>query len=613
MSVLENIKNNGDISSMPYDKMKILALEIRKELVRVVSQNGGHLASNLGAVELTLALHKCYNPEVDKLIWDVGHQSYVHKMLTGRLDKMDTLRRYGGLSGFTRTEESKCDCYDSGHSSTSVSTALGYAYARDLSGDNYNVVAVIGDGALTGGLAFEAFNNISRLNSNLTVVLNNNEMSIAPNVGGISKYLNKLRTGKLYAETKKKINRRLSLLPSGDEIIKGVRHFKDTIKYMFVDDMFFEQFGFKCIGPIDGHDIAAMTEAFEMAKKIDGPVLVHVYTKKGYGYSFAEKNPSKFHGIGRFNPETGECITENTGSRRLSGVFGKCLVSLAEKNEKIAAITAAMPDGTGLSEFASRFPKRFFDVGIAEGHAVTFAGGLARGGLTPVVAVYSSFLQRSYDNIIHDVSMRGLHVVFMIDRAGLVGEDGESHHGLLDIAYMVQLPNTAVLAPSCLHMLCEMTEYAVNRHSETISIRYPKEIFDVPSDKPFVFGKAEIVREGGEITIVSCGAMLYYVLEAVKLSGVDAEVIDVRTVKPIDRECILKSYKKTGKIITAEDGVTFGGMGSLVEEITGGRVVKIGYDNDKTVPHGENAQLMKSCKTDARGIADTILKEVENK
>ncbi len=612
MSILEKITDNSDITNMSYDKLSQLALEIRKKLVDVVAQNGGHLASNLGAVELTLALHKVYNPEVDKIVWDVGHQSYVHKMLTGRLDKIDTIRKFGGLSGFTRASESSADCYDSGHSSTSISTALGYAYARDLNKDDYNVVAVIGDGALTGGLAFEGINNASHLKTNITVVLNNNEMSISPNVGGISKYLNKFRTGKWYAQTKQKVTQVLSNMPSGDGISKSIKHVKDTVKYMFVKDMLFEELGFTCIGPIDGHDIKSLTEAFEMARKTKGPVLVHVLTKKGAGYEFAEKNPGKFHGIGKFDASTGEAVAVNGGTK-LSGLVGNTISNLAENNEKIVAITAAMPDGTGLSEFAKRYPERFFDVGIAEGHAATFAGGLARGGFTPVVAVYSSFLQRAYDNIVHDVAMRNLHTVFMIDRAGLVGEDGESHHGLLDIAYMTAMPNMAVLAPSNVEMLKQMISFAVNEYDGCIAIRYPRELYETEEQTPFEFGRGEVVREGSAVTVVTCGSFTSVVKEAVGISGVDAEIIDVRTIKPVDKELILKSYDKTGAVITVEDGVVNGGLGSIVSDLLPCKVKKIGYENDISVPHGSIQELMEYCKTDAKSIAEIILKEVSGK
>ncbi len=610
MSILKTIKNNDDITNMPYSKLDELAVEIRKVLVDTVSKNGGHLASNLGAVELTLALHKVYNPEKDKIIWDVGHQSYVHKMLTGRLDKIDTIRKFGGLSGFTRTSESSCDCYDSGHSSTSISTALGYGYARDLKGDNYDVVAVIGDGALTGGLAFEAINNISHLKSNVTVILNDNEMSISPNVGGISKYLGKIRTGKWYSKTKERVSGILASLPAGDDLAKGVKRVKDKVKYMFVNEIIFEELGFTCLGPVDGHDVKALTEVFEMAKKIDSPVLIHVNTKKGAGYSFAEQNPGKFHGIGAFDITTGEVIKTDGGAKP-SGVFGKALCELAEDNKNIVAITAAMPDGTGLTEFAEKYPDRFFDVGIAEGHAVTFAGGMSRGGFTPVVAVYSSFLQRAYDNIFHDAALPNLNVVFAIDRAGLVGEDGESHHGLMDISYMTSMPNMAVLAPSGTEMLKQMLDYAVNTHKGCIAVRYPRELYEAEAKTPFRFGKGEVIREGKAVTIVACGSMVATVLEAVEISGVDAEVIDIRTIKPIDKELVLKSYAKTGRIITVEDGVKNGGLGDIVEGIAGGRVTKIGYDNDVSVPHGSIKELKNMFKTDAKGIAEIILKEVK--
>lgn len=609
MSILENIKCNDDIRSMSFENIGLLASEIREELVNVVSKNGGHLASNLGAVELTLAIHKCYNPGYDKIIWDVGHQSYVHKMLTGR--NLDNLRKFGGISGFTRTAESDADCYDSGHSSTSISTALGYCYARDLQGENYNVVAVIGDGAMTGGLAFEALNNASRLKSNITIILNDNEMSISPNVGGMSKYLSKFRTGKFYHDTKMRLKYRLSQSSCGKDIVKGLKHIKDKVKYILMDENLFEMLGIMSIGPVDGHNIRELTDALNMAKKISGPVLIHVITKKGAGYSFAENNPSKFHGIGKFNKETGETVSDKSQYMRLSNVFGETLSQLAENNEKITAITAAMPEGTGLTVFADRYKNRFFDVGIAEGHAVTFAGGLARGGFTPVVAVYSSFMQRAYDNIVHDVAMRNLHVVFAIDRAGIVGEDGESHHGLLDLAYLSSMPNVAILTPSNTKVFKEMLKFAVNDYNGTIAIRYPRALLEAQEGDPFQFGKGTIVREGRDITIVCCGTSLNKVTDAVSVANVDAEIIDIRTIKPIDSEIIINSYSKTKKIITVEDGVIHGGLGTMVQKIIDGKVVKIGYDNDTLVAHGNAQELEKHYKTDAKSIAEIILKEVK--
>ncbi|MBQ3114918.1 MAG: 1-deoxy-D-xylulose-5-phosphate synthase [Clostridia bacterium] len=599
MSDFINIKN------LTFEQLEVLSSEIREELLNAVSKNGGHLASNLGAVELTIALHKCYNPGNDKIIWDVGHQSYVHKLLSGR--SLDGLRTFGGVSGFTRTSESNTDCYDSGHSSTSVSTALGYAYARDLKGENYNVVAVIGDGAMTGGLAFEALNNVSRLKSNITIVLNNNEMSISKNVGGMSKYLSKIRTGKFYHNTKKRVKDRLGETSLG----KGLKHIKDAVKFMFLNDNLFEMLGIITIGPVDGHNIRELTEAFEMAKNIDAPVLVHVITKKGAGYSFAEQNPSKFHGIGMFDVKTGEVLNNNLSLKKPSDVFGETLTTIAQQNDKVVAITAAMPDGTGLMEFAKKFKNRFYDVGIAEGHAVTFAGGLARGGYIPVVAVYSSFLQRAYDNIVHDVAMRNLHVVFAVDRAGIVGEDGESHHGLLDLAYFLSMPNVAVLSPCNNEVFEQMIQFAVNNYNGPVAIRYPRFPLEYEMAGGFVFGKGSVIREGKDITVVTSGCCLKKVVEAVNIAGVDAEIIDIRTIKPIDKELLLKSYGKTGKIITVEDGVTYGGLGSVVQSVIGGKVTKVGYDNDAVVTHGSVSELERHYNTDAKSIAEVILKEVK--
>ena len=609
VSILNKIDNPSDLKKLNNDELEILSTEIRNFLVENVSKTGGHLASSLGVVELTIALHKVFNSPKDKIVWDVGHQAYVHKILTGRKDKFNTLRQSGGLSGFPRGNESEHDVFDAGHASNSISAALGYACARDLKGKNNNVIAVIGDGALSGGLAFEGINNASRLKTNFIVILNDNEMSISKNVGGLSKYLNRLRTNPRYMKTKKDVSSTLNRIPFiGKPIYRLISGIKSAFRYMLTKSPthIYEELGFKSIGPVDGHNIKDLCDALKRAKNIKGPVIVHTYTQKGKGYQFAEKNPSKFHGIGKFDPKDGECTKKASVSISPSKVFGNKIIDMAKSNENIVAITAAMPDGTGLSEFAKLYPDRFYDVGIAEGHAVTFAGGLAKGGIIPVVAIYSTFLQRAYDNIYHDLILQNVHAVIAIDRAGLVGEDGETHHGMFDLSYLNVLPNISILAPSSSSQLEEMLEYSVNKHNGVIALRYPKIFYkDIKTEHPFEFGKAVIEKIGTDITVVAEGNMLEQVLEAAENSKYSVEVIDVRTIKPIDAKTLITSYEKTGKIITVEDNTICGGLGSIVESVIGTSVTKIGY-NDCIVTHGDLKTLYKENKVDAQSIADEI-------
>ena len=609
MSILQHIDNPSDVKKLNIDELEILALEIRKFLVDSVSKTGGHLASSLGVVELTIALHKVFSSPEDKIVWDVGHQAYVHKILTGRKDGFKTLRQYGGLSGFPRAGESEHDAFDAGHASNSVSAALGYACARDLKKENNSVIAVIGDGAMSGGLAFEGVNNASRLKTNFIVILNNNEMSISKNVGGMSKYLNRLRTNPGYMKTKKDVSSTLNKIPLiGKPTYRAISGIKTTFRNILVKSPMpiFDELGFKCIGPIDGHNLKELIEVLDRAKHIKGPVMIHTYTKKGMGYKFAEKNPSKFHGIGKFDSKTGEILKKASDSVSPSKIFGNKMVEIAKENKNIVAITAAMPDGTGLSEYAKKYPDRFYDVGIAEGHAVTFAGGMAKGGVVPVVAIYSTFLQRAYDNIYHDLILQKAHVVLAIDRAGLVGEDGETHHGIFDLSYLSTLPNMSILTPSSSSQLEEMLEYAVKRHNMPIAIRYPKIFYsDYKTEHPFEYGKAVVEKTGTDITVVAEGNMLEHAIEAAKISEYSVEVIDVRTVKPIDRETIKASYNKTGKIITVEDNTITGGLGTIVENAIGAPVTKIGY-NDKIITHGDLKTLYKENKVDAQSIADEI-------
>ncbi len=607
MQLLKGIKGPQDIKKLDIKSLNELALEIREFMIHSVSKTGGHLASSLGVVDLTLALHSVFDCPQDKIVWDVGHQSYAHKIITGRADAFDTLRSFGGISGFPRSDESEFDAFNAGHASNSISAALGYACARDLKGETNSVVAVIGDGALSGGLAFEGINNASRLSSNFIVVLNDNEMSIAKNVGGLSLYLNKLRTSPGYFKTKSSVSNTLRKIPLlGKFIYIAISGVKAVARKTLVKSTIFDELGFKCIGPVDGHNIEAMIEVFKRARSINGPVMIHTYTKKGKGYIHAEQNPKKFHGIGKFDITTGKTVGSSS-SPSPSKVFGDKMCEIASKNDKVVAITAAMPDGTGLNEFSEKFKRRFFDVGIAEGHAVTFAGGLAKGGIIPVVAIYSTFLQRAYDNIFHDLILQKAHVVLAIDRAGLVGADGETHHGIFDISYLNALPNVSILAPSSCSMLEQMLEYAVEKHDMPIAIRYPRSFGSesAESEEKFEFQKAVVVKPGEDITVIAEGTMLKNALDAAAMSKYSVEVIDIRTIKPIDRETILKSAQKTKRVITVEDNTVCGGLGSIVEDAIGMAVEKIGY-SDTLVTHGDVQKLYESQGVDSASIAKVI-------
>lgn len=606
-NILSSINNPGDLKKLPPDKLDALAEEIRSFLVENVSNTGGHLASNLGVVELTIALHRAFDFSKDRLVWDVGHQSYVHKILTGRRGQFSTLRCYKGLSGFPKTEESIYDSFNTGHSSTSVSAALGMATARDLSGEDYNVVAVIGDGSMTGGMAYEALNHAGHTKTKLIVILNDNEMSIGKNVGSLAAYLNRLRTKNSYFRIKTKTEKILSSIPfAGKHIVSGVRHFKTAVKHVFIQGRFFGALGFNYIGPIDGSDIAAMTDVFNNVKNMNEPVLLHIYTKKGKGYAYAEAEPDKFHGIGNFCIETGEPIN-NGCVISMSDTFGRHLIKKADSNKKITAITAAMPQGTGLTAFSKAHPDRFFDVGIAEQHAVTFAAGQAIKGYAPVVAIYSTFLQRAYDQLLHDVCLQNLHVVLCLDRAGISGSDGETHHGIFDLSYLTHMPNMAVLAPSSPEMLCEMLDYAIDEHKGPIAIRYPKSM-SASKAAPFVFGKAEIVREGSSVTLAAVGDMLSAAKEAAMLTEGKAsvEIIDIRTVKPLDIKTLQMSADKTGRVIVLENN-TVSGVGKMIKAaLTGCRVECMGFPEDKIVRHGDNKALFKEFSLDPVSIARRI-------
>jgi len=617
-SILQQINSPEDIKKLTNSQLEKLASEIREFLIDKVSKTGGHLASNLGIVELTLALHKIFNLPEDKIIWDVGHQSYVHKILTGRKEHFDTLRKINGLAGFPKISESVYDCFNTGHSSTSISAAIGFARARDLKNEKFSVVAVIGDGALTGGMAFEALNDAGRSPNNLIVVLNDNEMSITENVGGLSRYLSKIRTEPLYSKAKEDINSLLAKLPlMGKSMTKAIERAKGTIKYIVMHEIIFEELGFKYLGPIDGHNIEEMTKVFSRAKLMKGPIFVHVYTQKGKGYSFAEDRPEIFHGIPPFEVETGE-IKSGEG-QTFSGIFGKEIVNIARKDNSVVAISAAMVQGTGLEDFAAEFPDRFYDVGIAEQHAVTMAAGMAQSGLKPVVALYSSFLQRSYDQILHDVALQNLHVVFAIDRAGIVGEDGETHQGLYDLSYLRHIPNIAIAAPCDYSEFAMMLEYAITIHDGPIAIRYPKGIWKEKlfENDQLNFGKGVKIKTGKDVTIAAVGSMVETALKVAEIlesAGIDAEVINARFVKPLDSSLLINSVSSTKRLVTLEDNVIKGGFGSGVLELLSQNgiyyPVKIFGFPDEPILHGSRNEIFRKYKMDVQSISEEIRKFV---
>ena len=614
--ILDRIDNPKDTKRL-IEKEKIqLAEEIREEMVETVSKTGGHLASNLGVVELTIALHSVFDLPEDKIVWDVGHQTYVHKMLTGRREKMNTLRSLNGIAGFPKTKESIYDDFNTGHSSTSISAALGMARARDLNNKDNHVIAVIGDGALTGGMALEALDDAGSSKTRLIVILNDNEMSISKNVGGISRFLTRIRTKKFYKKSNNCIRRLLEKIPKfGPFVIHIARRIKYSIKQLMIPNMFFEDLGFKYLGPVDGHDIERVEWILNLAKKEKEPVVVHIITKKGKGYKPAEENPDSFHSVGSFNKETGKLI--KTKEKDYSQVFGDKLVELAEKNEKIVAVTAAMADGTGLKEFKKKYPKRFFDVGIAEQHAVCMAAGMAKEGFIPVVPIYSSFYQRAFDQVIHDVCMQNLPVVMCVDRAGLVGQDGETHQGMFDLSFFNLIPNITIMAPKDFKELEEMLEFAVSLKAPVV-IRYPRgtENKKIKFDKQekIELGKSEILTQGEDITIVAIGKMVakaFEVKEELEKEGKTAEVINARFLKPFDEQTIINSMRKTKNIITLEDNTIIGGLASKVEEL----VSKNKENNiqfkafglpDKFIEHGKVEELEEMYKLDAKSIVKEI-------
>jgi len=617
--ILDDFNDINAVKKMSIEELNIFAGEIRDFLIEKVSKTGGHIASNLGIVELTLSLYNVFDLDNDKIIWDVGHQSYVHKILTGRKGEFDKLRNFGGLSGFPKREESKYDSFDSGHSSTSISAGIGMARARDLQGKDYDVISVIGDGALTGGMAFEALNDIGFRKTKMIIVLNDNQMSISKNVGGISKYLSEFRIDPTYNRIKKEINSTLRKIPTvGNGMVNSIHKIKDGIKQVIVPGMLFEHMGIKYLGPIDGHDIKAVSKVLKLAKNIDGPVIIHVITKKGKGYKFAENQPRKFHGPGPFNPLTGELCGSSKES--YSDGFGEQIVSLAKENKNIVAITAAMPEGTGLEKFSKEFPNRFFDVGIAEQHAVTMAAGMASQGLKPIFAVYSTFLQRAYDQIVHDVCIQKLPVIFAIDRAGIVGQDGETHQGIFDLSYLSHIPNMTIMAPKCIGELKSMLTFAV-KQDYPIAIRYPRggdnPNVSMSSIQNFKRGKWEILFQGGKIALIATGKMVQsavLVREKLKDLGVEATVINACFIKPIDEALISELVHKNYSIVTIEDNLVHGGLGSLVLEYINTcagktKVINLGF-KDEFIPHGKVDILYKSYKLDVSGIFESILKLV---
>ena len=618
-NILETINSPADVKALSLEQLKQLAEEIRQLLISVISKTGGHLAPNLGVVELTLALHRVFTTPKDKIVFDVGHQSYIHKIITGRREQFSTLRQYGGLSGFPKRSESEHDAFGTGHSSTSISAALGMAVARDLQGEDYNVIAVIGDGSMTGGMAFEALNNAGTLHKKMIVVLNDNEMSISKNVGAMSEYLYQLRTGETYNKIKHDIEGWLKNMEFGTDVLKAIRRLKGSVKYLMVPTSIFEELGFTYLGPIDGHDLQGLTEVLQAAKKIDGPVLVHVLTKKGKGYKPAEESPNKFHGTGPFDIATGKKIANPNAPITYTEVFGKTLTELANEDKEIIGITAAMPDGTGMSTFAKAHPERFFDVGIAEQHAVTSAAGAAAAGMKPVAAIYSTFLQRAYDSVLHDICMQKLHVTLCLDRAGLVGDDGYTHHGVFDYAYLRSMPEMTIMAPKDENELRHMLKTAVD-YDGPVSVRYPRgsgvgvEISEPMHSLPI--GKAEVLREGKNVCLWAIGSMVQSALQvAAKLAeqGISAGVVNMRFAKPLDKELLLAHAAQYGKIVTLEEGALQGGVGSAVLETLNEaqilqqcRVLTLGIP-DEFVLHGDKKLLMKDLGLDVDAIvAKTI-------
>ena len=615
---LELIRKENDIKKLSDEQLDGLADEIRRFLIEKISRTGGHLASNLGAVELTMALHLTLDFPEDKLIWDVGHQSYTHKLLTGRSGGFDTLRKYGGMSGFPKRKESDCDAFDTGHSSTSISAGLGLVEARELLGQDHTVVSVIGDGSMTGGMAYEALNNASRLKSNFIIVLNDNHMSISENVGGISRYLSGLRTTQTYTEIKKGVEGTLKKIPGrGDRIVSQLRKTKSGIKQLFVPGMFFEDMGITYLGPVDGHDVRKLVKVLNEAKRVDHAVLVHVITEKGKGYRPAEENPSRFHGTGPFDIRTGE-PAEKSSTDSYTEVFSKVLADIARKDEKVVAITAAMADGTGLAAFKKYFPKRFFDVGIAEEHAMTFAAGLAAGGMKPVFAVYSSFLQRAYDQTLHDVCLQDLPVVIAVDRAGLVGSDGETHQGIFDLSFLTSIPNMTVISPKNRWEMADMLRFAVD-YPHPVALRYPRgEAYEGMKEfrAPVEYGKSEVLYEEKDIAVIFVGHMAELadrVRSGIREAGYSCSLINARFVKPLDTQLLDRLSRTHRLFVTIEENVVSGGFGEQVMEYASDAKLPVYVRNiglpDDYVEHGNVEILRREAGLDCGRIVKQALSD----
>lgn len=600
--MLEKIQKPNDIKKIPADQLPALAEEIRKFIIESLSKTGGHLASNLGVVELTIAMHRVFDLPKDKLIWDVGHQSYTHKILTGRKDGFETLRREGGISGFPKRSESDCDVFDTGHSSTSISAGVGYVRARELKKENYSVVSIIGDGALTGGMAYEALNNAASLKSNFIIVLNDNEMSITENVGGMSSYLSGLRTASAYTGFKMDVTKALNRIPGiGPGMVDAMRKTKSSIKQIIIPGMLFEDMGLTYLGPVDGHNIPQLIKTFQEAKRFEGPILVHVLTQKGRGYEPAMRHPARFHGAGPFDVKTGLPVGKSNPT--YTDVFSTVMRKMGDRRKDVAAVTAAMMTGVGLKRFSNMFPDRCFDVGIAEEHAVTFAAALSLGGITPVVAIFSSFLQRAYDQIMHDVCMQNLHVVFAIDRAGLVGYDGETHHGIFDLSYLGSMPNMTILAPKNLWELSDMIKFAVD-YDGPIAVRYPRgEAYTGLKEfrAPICLGKSEVIHEGSRVALLAVGSMVKMAEEVQKQlkerMDMDAALVNARFVKPIDEE-LLRSFADTYElVVTLEENVKDGGFGERVLAFAEEEDLPFGVEiialPDRFIPHGSVSYQMK--------------------
>ena len=617
--ILDEINKTGDIKNIPDDNLNTLASEIREFLIDKVSKTGGHLGANLGVVELTMALHLELDLPKDKIIWDVGHQAYTHKILTGRKEGFDSLRKYGGLSGFPKACESDCDSFDTGHSSTSISAGLGMVCARDLRGSDETIVSVIGDGSLTGGMAFEALNNAGRFDTNFIIILNDNNMSISENVGGIPKYLNSIRTSSGYLGLKESVYKKIIDKPWGDDVVGKIRRAKNSFKSLMVPaGMMFEEMGIVYLGPVDGHNIKAMRNAIREARRFKRAVLIHVLTKKGNGFAPAEKHPARFHGTEPFDVTNGVPLNHRTVAG-WTDIFSTVMFKLGEKDEKLVAVTAAMAEGCGLKRFRNKFPDRFFDVGIAEQHAVTFAAGLAKGGYKPFFAVYSSFLQRGYDQVLHDVCLQNLHVVFAIDRAGLVGADGETHQGVFDLSYLSQIPNMVVCSPKNKWELSDMLKFAV-AYDGPIAVRYPRGTAYAGLQEfreKVELGKSEWIYREDEICLIAVGEMVEtaeQVRDILKKEGHGVSLVNARFVKPLDREMILESYRGHKLLVTLEDNVITGGFGSAVLEVLAeegchGGVITMGVP-DRFIRHGSVAELKKEIGLDPESIAEQIRKRL---